>query len=95
MMNENDTCGPLNGANCKDCQLLDVKSRDLPSGFLMNGQGRICRRGENGRDWYCGAGVMQGVYNCDGYCGPTNGPSCPACQEMAALAGGRYRKLLV
>lgn len=91
---ENDICGPMTGTNCKECQKLDMESRDLPKGFLMNGQGRICRRGGNDTDWYCGAGVMQGVPGCDGYCGPTNGPNCPACQEMAALSAGRYRKLL-
>lgn len=94
MKGENDVCGPLIGTNCKDCQKLDRESRQLPKGFLMNGQGRICRRGGNGRDWYCAAGVMQGVPGCDGYCGPTNGPNCPACQEMATLTENRYRKLL-
>ena len=91
---ENDICGPMTGTNCKDCQKLDINSRDLPKGFLLNGQGRICRRGRNETDWYCGAGVLQGVPGCDGYCGPTNGPNCPACQEMVNLAGGRYRKLV-
>jgi len=94
MKGENDICGPMTGTNCKDCQKLDRESRDLPKGFLMNGQGRICRHGGNGSDWYCGAGVLQGVPGCDGYCGPTNGPNCPACQEMAALSAGRYHKLL-
>lgn len=94
MKGETDICGPMTGSNCKDCQKLDVESRALPKGFLMNGQGRICRHGGNGSDWYCGAGVLQGVPGCDGYCGPTNGPNCPACQEMAALSTGRYRKLL-
>lgn len=94
MKGESDICGPLTGTNCKECQKLDRASRQLPKGFLMNGQGRICRRGQNDRDWYCGAGVLQGVPGCDGYCGPTNGPNCPACQEMAPLTAGRYRKLL-
>lgn len=91
---ENLLCEQSNGSNCRECQRLDIQARSLPPGFLVNGLGRICRRGANGRDWYCGAAVLQPGSGGDGHCGPTNGPNCAACQEMATLSGFRYRGLL-
>jgi len=29
-------CGPTNGDNCLPCMKLDVKSRNLPRGYLVN-----------------------------------------------------------
>lgn len=29
-------CGPTNGDNCLPCMILDVKSRNLPKGYLVN-----------------------------------------------------------
>lgn len=87
-------CGPLQGSNCRKCQQLDVAARDLPKGFLVNSEGRIARLGADRTNWYCGAGVLQGVENCDGYCGPTNGPNCASCRDLQSLAQSRYRKLI-
>ena len=38
-------CGPTNGCNCNSCMKLDLKSRMLPKGYLVNKEGRAVRKG--------------------------------------------------
>lgn len=71
----NGYCGPSNGCNCSHCMLLDIQSRNLPKGWLVNREGFLAKKGSTGL-YYCGRCVMIGVFNCDGYCGPDNGPNC-------------------
>jgi hypothetical protein len=52
---------------------LDLASRQLPRGYLVNRAGLTCKINRSGTV-YCGAKVMVGVRGCDGWCGPTNGP---------------------
>lgn len=86
-------CGPTAGCNCLACMELDVAARRLPRGYLVNGDGRTARKGDTGK-FYCGAAVMQGVLLCDGYCGPTDGPNCPACVALDRVAARWYPHLL-
>jgi len=89
----NGVCGPRSGCNCENCMMLDIESRALPKGHLVNKQGRIARVGED-NTWYCGAKVMEGVFGCDGWCGPTNGPQCPACQQLQGQLAFRYTAIV-
>ena len=86
-------CGPGDGCNCQSCMQLDIAARALPKGYLVNREGRIARAGSNNL-WYCGAKVMRGVPNCDGWCGPTNGPQCSACQWLQAQLSTRYSSIV-
>ena len=86
-------CGPNGGCNCLSCMKLDVKSRLLPKEYLVNSEGRIARKGQTGK-FYCGGRVLVGVANCDGWCGPTNGPSCPSCSRIDAQSLTRYKTLM-
>jgi hypothetical protein len=67
------SCGPTNGCNCRACMALDLQSRQLPKGYLVNKEGRTVRRGVQDK-FYCGSKVLSGFPGCDGWCGPTNGP---------------------
>ena len=87
-------CGTDTGCNCRACMQLDLKARLLPKGYLVNKDGKIVRRGEGGL-FYCGAKVLVGVRNCDGWCGPTNGPQCNSCRTITAQATTRYAPLLL
>ena len=88
----NGYCGPNAGCNCSACMKLDVKRRRLPLGWLVNSEGYPARVSE-GR-FYCGRCVMVRNLFCDGYCGPTNGPNCDACQILQRLASTRYHRIL-
>lgn len=68
-------CGPYDGCNCTGCMELDVKTRKLPKGYLVNREGRICRRYENGTV-FCGCRGGVGV------CSFESGESCKACEKM-------------
>ena len=39
---------------------LDIRSRLLPAGYLVNKQGAACRKGVNGL-FYCGKKVLDGI----------------------------------
>ena len=88
-------CGPLSGCNCVNCMKLDLKSRNLSKGWLVNRDGVKAKKGSTGH-FYCGQHNLVGTPNCDGYCGPNNGPNCSACKKLDALtkAGGIYRCLI-
>ena len=85
-------CGPTNGCNCSACMKLDVERRCLPRGWLVNRHG--CPARISGRRFYCGRKVMADDSRCDGYCGPTNGPNCEACQILQEQSSTRYRFVL-
>ena len=54
---------------------LDVRQgRALPPGWLVNREGYAARK--SGDLFYCGRLVLENEEDCDGYCGPTNGPNC-------------------
>lgn len=89
----NGYCGPTNGCNCVDCMKLDVDSRRLPKGYLVNKEGAVARQGSTGI-FYCGRKVMQPSNLCDGYCGPTNGPNCSSCIILDSFKSNRYASLL-
>jgi len=46
-------CGPASGCNCADCMELDMLSRKLPKGYLVNSAGFSSRKGLN-PSFYCG-----------------------------------------
>jgi len=82
----NRNCGPGNGCNCTGCMKLDIEARKLPKGFLVNREGFVCRKGTTGQ-FYCGRKMQ--TYDprlCDGYCGPTNGPSCGSCRIINSIS---------
>ena len=87
----NGYCGPTNGCNCSSCMQLDIKG--LPRGTLVNRHGSTSSRSNETGQLYCGMKVMVGEPDCDGYCGPTNGPNCNACQILQSQANSRYTKL--
>ena len=86
-------CGTTNGCNCASCMKLDIKSRLLPKGYLVNREGAIARRGSTNH-FYCGRKVLNGVIFSDGYCGPTNGPACNSCKVLNEQANNRYKPLI-
>ena len=90
----NGLCGISNGCNCSSCMQLDLKGRSMPKGWLVNRDGYAARK--SGKKYYCGRNVMVGVAFCDGYCGPTDGQNCPACEKLDQMSvrGGRYHKLI-
>ena len=69
---------------------LDVKTRQLPKGYLVNKEGHAAKKGDTGI-FYCGRRCMFGVAFCDGYCGPKNGPACPSCRILNDQSRTRYR----
>lgn len=60
---------------------LDIRSRALPKGYLVNREGYACKRGEI-QSFYCGRKCLIGVAFSDGYCGPKDGPACPSCNTI-------------
>ena len=90
----NGHCGPTNGCNCYSCMELDVKSRKLPKGFLVNRYGFVSRISPETDKFYCGRIYTQRSLGHDGYCGPTNGPNCKACANLDMYALAKYAKLL-
>lgn len=73
-------CGPIGGCNCLPCMKLDLDMRRIKPPFFVNKDGAITKATNVGV--YCGRKVLEGVFGCDGYCGPTNGPSCPGCKHL-------------
>ena len=75
---------------------LDLKSRILPRGYLVNKDGAVTRRNNNQGLFYCGRRVMaiQNINFTDGYCGPNNGPQCRQCDNINYQADGLYKSLL-
>jgi hypothetical protein len=86
-------CGPGDGCNCQSCMQLDIAARALPKGYLVNREGRTARAGSNNL-WHCGAKVIKGVSGCDGWCGPTSGPQCSACERLQAQLSTRYKSIV-
>lgn len=87
-------CGPTNGCNCSGCMLLDIHTRKLPPGWLVNREGAAarCSRVVPSK-FYCGRRVMTDDPTTDGYCGPNNGQQCIACQRLNEQRPGRYKEL--
>ena len=88
-------CGVVDGCNCSSCMTLDVKSRNLPKGWLVNREGFAAKRSDRGK-FYCGRRVLAPTHDCDGYCGPHDGPNCLSCMtlDIQTKPGGRYAKLI-
>jgi len=87
-------CGPTSGCNCSFCMKLDIKSRNLPRGWLVNAAGFNARKYNQNGNYYCGRRVMTGVRDCDGYCGPTNGPNCDDCRRLDRMSQNRYKQFV-
>ena len=83
-------CGPINGCNCKPCMELDVNLRKLPRNWFVNKDGAACRISDETGQFYCGRKVVNISITCDGWCGPTIGPNCPACQCIQLQYHSRY-----
>ena len=90
----NGICGPSSSCNCSFCMELDIKGRSLPKGWLVNSSGFNARKHNAHGIFYCGRKVLDGVANCDGYCGPTNGPNCDDCKKLDRMSTNRYSRLL-
>ncbi|CAF3446657.1 unnamed protein product [Rotaria sp. Silwood1] len=92
----NGKCGPTNGCNCSSCMLLDVQKRILPRGWLVNSDGAPARcSSQLPTTFYCGRRVMPDDGTSDGYCGPTNGPQCTACQRLNQQQRDRYKHIWI
>ena len=90
----NGRCGPGNGCNCSACMLLDVQTRKLSPGWFVNRDGASARCSSVEPDkFYCGRMVMTNDRRTDGYCGPTNGAHCLACQKLSEQRHSRYREI--
>ena len=91
----NGFCGPIKGCNCMNCMKLDIQTRNLTKGWLVNQDGVKAKKGMTGL-FYCGQHNLVGTPNCDGYCGPNDGPNCVACKKLDAMTslGGVYRHLI-
>ncbi|CAF1092464.1 unnamed protein product [Brachionus calyciflorus] len=87
-------CGTKSGCNCSGCMELDIRFRLLPKGWLVNRDGFAAKKSSETGKTYCGRKNMMGVPLCDGYCGPNNGPNCPACQKLDEQVKRRYSKLI-
>lgn len=71
--------------------LLDVQKRQLPQGWLVNRDGASARRSPVTPDmFYCGRQVLTDNPNTDGYCGPTDGAHCLACERLNEQHQRRY-----
>ena len=87
-------CGPTNGCNCANCMQLDVHSRHLPPGQLVNSIGRVSRGLLNGH-FYCGRIFLQNnllvgpEYVVEQKCS-SEGPGASQCVSCKALEGARY-----
>jgi len=87
-------CGPTNGCNCEACQLLDIAKRNLPPKFLVNKAGAPSVKVSQTNHFYCGRKMTAPKLNCDGYCGPNNGPNCDACIALDENAAKLYPNIL-
>ncbi|CAF4049225.1 unnamed protein product [Rotaria sordida] len=90
----NDICGPTSGCNCSACMLLDIQKRALPRGWFVNSDGASARCSRvRPTTFYCGRQVMPDDGRSDGYCGPTDGPQCTACQRLNEQRNDRYGEI--
>jgi len=89
-------CGPVDGCNCSGCMELDLKLRKLPKGWLVNSDGFPSTKCLDNGVFYCGRRVIIDVLECDGFCGPIDGPNCLACQKLHSQSNhnGRYSNLI-
>ena len=72
---------------------LDIQSRILPKGYLVNKDGQIARKGTT-LHYYCGRKIKGVLPFGEGYCGPSNGPACNPCKILNEQAKTRYRALI-
>jgi hypothetical protein len=87
----NGYCGPSSGCNCSGCMLLDVQKRKLSHGWLVNCEGASARCSLlEPTKFYCGRKVMTNDSRTDGYCGPTSGEQCSACEKLNEQQYERY-----
>lgn len=70
-------CGTTNGENCLGCMELDMKSRGLPKGFLVNSDGVICKVDIARKTVYCGTLVSSFR---DSRCAPKD--PCSSCNKL-------------
>ena len=86
-------CGPNTGCNCSACMQLDVSTRRLPPGQLVNNEGHVSCRAANGH-FYCGLWLRNAVGR-DSYANPlakcsSERPDWGQCESCRALDGRRY-----
>ncbi len=81
-------CGPTNGPNCQACRRADdMVGRGTAT---LNLDQVYCWYSCETHSFYCNRNVLYNVPNCDGYCGPTNGPNCNACRGLDELKRNGY-----
>ena len=90
------TCGPTDGCNCDACMQLDVSTRRLPPGQLVNSEGRLSQRSSNGH-FYCGRLFRQSLpveseYEWDLKCS-SEGWGASQCASCKALDSHRYESV--
>ena len=83
------SCGPTNGCNCAACMQLDIDVRQLPPRYWVNREGAVCRKSQG--KIYCGR--KMDLFHSDGYCGPTNGPSCDSCKILNHQLDNLYKNV--
>ena len=93
------SCGPTNGCNCTACFSLDLSTRKLPDGYVINKSGYPVRKGEfwqGMRRYYCGRIVMSMNRSTDGWCGYDDGDNCPDCKtiQQQVETGGCYSAIV-
>lgn len=59
---------------------LDIKSRNLPNGWLVNKEGFSARKSDG--KFYCGRLVLQKIALCDGYCKPIKESQCKKIKNL-------------
>ena len=72
---------------------LDVEMQLLPHGWYVNRTGAPTRLSSETGLFYCGRNVMPENSDCDGFCGPTNGPNCRACSILGSQFNRRYKNI--
>ena len=93
------SCGPTNGCNCTACFSLDLSTRNLPEGFVINKSGYPARKGDfwlGMRRYYCGRKVMTMNRSTDGWCGDDDGENCMDCKviQQQVELGGCYSAIV-
>ena len=70
------------------------KKKQLPSGWLVNREGGSARCSPQvPTKFYCGRMVMTQDPRTDGFCGPTDGEQCVACQKLNEQQARRYGQI--
>jgi len=84
-------CGPGDGCNCAACMELDIQSRKLGKGNLVNKDGFTAILIDS--KFYCGRRI-KGVFSANSNCEPASTSNCNACKSLDRSSKGLYKDLL-